>query len=129
MDITQVVEIPVNRKLTIDVPLGVPVGPIVIAYKPVLPTKRGTPKSDCLKGQTWISDGFDAPLALAEDTATYEPKTGSRGEEDDIKELAGSWKGDKDKKWEIFMRGVNGFSDDFMADGRLQGTDQEREWM
>lgn len=23
-------------------------------------------------------------------------------------------------KWEIFMRGVNGFSDDFMADGRSQ---------
>ena len=32
-----------------------------------------------------------------------------------------------DKDWEVFMHGINSFSDDFMADGRLQGKDQERE--
>ena len=32
-----------------------------------------------------------------------------------------------DKKWEVFMHGLNSFSDDFMAEGRLQDKDQERE--
>jgi antitoxin VapB len=32
-----------------------------------------------------------------------------------------------DKEWEIFLHGLNSFSDDFMADGRLQGKEQERE--
>ncbi len=34
----------------------------------------------------------------------------------------------KDKVWETMLEGLNGFSDDFMADGRPdQGEDQERE--
>jgi len=32
-----------------------------------------------------------------------------------------------DKEWEIFLHGLNSFSDDFMSAGRLQGTRQERE--
>ena len=32
-----------------------------------------------------------------------------------------------DKDWEVFMQGINSFSEDFMAEGRLQGNDQERE--
>jgi hypothetical protein len=62
MDVTQVIDVPANRKLTIDVPPGVPIGPIVIAYMPELPTKRGTPRLGCAKGQFWMSDDFDAPL-------------------------------------------------------------------
>ncbi|GBU23347.1 hypothetical protein R80B4_03264 [Fibrobacteres bacterium R8-0-B4] len=31
-----------------------------------------------------------------------------------------------DKEWEVFMHGLNSFSDDFMSDGRLQEVDQER---
>jgi len=33
-----------------------------------------------------------------------------------------------EKAWEIFMEGINGFSEDFMKDGRDQGEDQAREW-
>lgn len=33
----------------------------------------------------------------------------------------------KDKLWETFLHGLNGFTDDFMAEGRDQGTMQERE--
>ena len=33
----------------------------------------------------------------------------------------------KDKAWETFLHGIHSFSDDFMAEGRQQGTDQERE--
>jgi len=32
-----------------------------------------------------------------------------------------------DKEWEIFLHGVNGFSDDFMSEGRYQGVDRKRE--
>ena len=31
------------------------------------------------------------------------------------------------KIWETFEEGINGFSDDFMKDGRNQGSDQIRE--
>jgi antitoxin VapB len=33
----------------------------------------------------------------------------------------------KDQVWETFVSGVNSFTDDFMADGREQGSHQERE--
>jgi len=32
-----------------------------------------------------------------------------------------------DKEWEVFLHGLNSFSDDFMAEGRQQGSFQERE--
>ena len=32
-----------------------------------------------------------------------------------------------DKEWEVFMHGLNNFSDDYMSEGRLQGKDQVRE--
>ncbi|MCF7946649.1 MAG: antitoxin [Spirochaetia bacterium] len=32
-----------------------------------------------------------------------------------------------EKAWEIFMEGINEFSDDFMKEGREQGKVQERE--
>jgi len=31
------------------------------------------------------------------------------------------------KEWEVFMHGLDGFSNDFMSEGRLQGNDQKRE--
>ena len=33
----------------------------------------------------------------------------------------------KDKVWETFLEGLNGFTDDFMANGREQPEMQERE--
>jgi len=30
-----------------------------------------------------------------------------------------------DKEWEVFLHGLNSFSDDFMSEGRFQGIDQE----
>jgi antitoxin VapB len=32
-----------------------------------------------------------------------------------------------DKEWETFLHGLNGFSGDFMSEGRDQGIDQVRE--
>ena len=34
-----------------------------------------------------------------------------------------------DKEWEVFLHGLNSFSDDFMSEGRLQENDQEREML
>jgi antitoxin VapB len=31
------------------------------------------------------------------------------------------------KEWEVFMNGLNNFSDDFLSEGRSQEMDQERE--
>ncbi len=32
-----------------------------------------------------------------------------------------------EKSWEVFLHGLNSFTDDFMQDGRNQGIDQKRE--
>ena len=34
-----------------------------------------------------------------------------------------------DKEWEVFLHGLNNFSDDFMSEGRLQENDQVREML
>ena len=34
-----------------------------------------------------------------------------------------------DKEWEVFLHGLNSFSDDFMSKGRSQGTFREREML
>ena len=33
-----------------------------------------------------------------------------------------------DKEWEVFLHGLNNFSDDFMASGREEQAPQERAW-
>lgn len=33
----------------------------------------------------------------------------------------------QDKAWEVFLEGLSGFSPDFMAEGRDQGREQNRE--
>ena len=35
MTVTQTVEVPVNRRLTIDVPNEIPAGPVILAFTPV----------------------------------------------------------------------------------------------
>ena len=32
-----------------------------------------------------------------------------------------------DKEWEVFLHGLNSFSDDYMSEERFQGIDQERD--
>jgi hypothetical protein len=64
---SQIVDVPADRKLTIDVPPDVPVGrPIVITFteaeKSAYGPPRGKPVFGCAKGQFWMADDFDAPL-------------------------------------------------------------------
>ena len=63
MAITQTVEIPASHRLTIDVPLEVPAGPVILTFTPAkAEPKQRVPVFGCLKGQIWMSDDFDAPL-------------------------------------------------------------------
>ena len=32
-----------------------------------------------------------------------------------------------DREWEVFLHGLNSFSDDFLSEGRFQGKDPKRE--
>ena len=63
MTITQTIDIPASREITLKVPPEVPVGKTIIAFTPA---KTETPKGrlgfGCAKGQFKIADDFDAPL-------------------------------------------------------------------
>jgi hypothetical protein len=71
MFVSQIVDVPPSRKLTIDVPSDVPVGRVVIMFEPeeesMYGPPRGTPKLGCMKGQIWMADDFAAPMALVDD--------------------------------------------------------------
>jgi len=64
MTLTQTVEIPADRRLIIDVPLQIPVGPVILTFTPK--TAEQEPKKKrkigCLKGQIWMAEDFDEPL-------------------------------------------------------------------
>jgi len=68
MTVTKTVTIPANHRLTIDVPLEVPAGDVVLTFtstgpkKPTLVDLHGKRVRGCAKGQFWMSDDFDAPL-------------------------------------------------------------------
>jgi len=64
---SKIVDVPADRKLTIDVPSDVPVGrPIVITFTEAEKSAYGPPRGKrvfgCAKGQFWMADDFDAPL-------------------------------------------------------------------
>ena len=68
MSITQTVEIPVDHRLTIDVPPEVPAGraeirffPVSAGKEPVTEQKKQR-KFGCVKGDYWMADDFNAPL-------------------------------------------------------------------
>jgi len=64
MSITQTVEIPANRRLTIDVPREVPTGPVILTFTPKTAVQKQKKEREfgCAKGQFWMADDFDAPL-------------------------------------------------------------------
>jgi len=60
MTITQTVEIPADRRLTIDVPPEIPEGPVILTFTPA--GERKIPIFGCAKGQFHMAEDFDAPL-------------------------------------------------------------------
>ena len=63
MTITQTVEIPANRRLVIDVPREVPVGPVVLSFTPTAAQKKTVPPLSSLRGIDKGRDTLDAYFA------------------------------------------------------------------
>ena len=79
MTITQTIEIPADRRITLEVPKEIPAGKVVLTFTPKAAGQEPTteraaasegsplePKKErvpgCLKGQIWMAEDFDAPL-------------------------------------------------------------------
>jgi len=62
MSITQTVEIPANRRLTIDVPPEVPTGPVILTFTPAGTEPKKERVFGCARGQFKMADDFDDPL-------------------------------------------------------------------
>ena len=62
MTISQTLEIPANRRITIEVPREIPTGPIVLTFAPAKIELKKEREFGCLSGQIWMADDFDAPL-------------------------------------------------------------------
>ena len=70
MSYTQTIEVPANRRITLDVPPQIPVGQVILTLTPKTVSYQTVatqePKKErefgCLKGQIWMAEDFDAPL-------------------------------------------------------------------
>ena len=64
MTITQIIEIPANRRLTIDVPLEVPAGQAILTFTPKAAAQEQKKEREfgCVKGDYWMAEDFNAPL-------------------------------------------------------------------
>ena len=62
MTIEQIVEIPANRRLTIEVPREIPAGRTILAFTPVKTEQIKERGFGCAKGQFRMAEDFDAPL-------------------------------------------------------------------
>ena len=64
MTITQTIEVPANRRITLEVPHEIPTGPVILTFTPKAPVQE--PKKErefgCAKGQFWMAEDFNAPL-------------------------------------------------------------------
>ena len=62
MSVTQTVEIPDNRWLTIKVPPEIPTGPVILTFTPTGTEQKKVPVFGCAKGKYHMAEDFDAPL-------------------------------------------------------------------
>ena len=64
MSISQTVEIPANRLLTIEVPQEVPTGQVILTFTPKVAEQDQIKrrKVGSVKGDYWMAEDFDAPL-------------------------------------------------------------------
>jgi hypothetical protein len=62
MTVTQTVDIPADRRITLEVPREVPEGRTILTFTPAETPREKTPVFGCAKGQFRMADDFDAPL-------------------------------------------------------------------
>jgi len=61
MSITQTVEVPADRRLTIEVPCEVPMGPVILSFTPAK-SKTKTAKLGGWEGKIAMSTDFNEPM-------------------------------------------------------------------
>ena len=63
MTIEQIIEVPPNHRVIIDVPLEVPAGRVILTFTPEIVPKSGKRGGfGCAKGEFIMADDFDEPL-------------------------------------------------------------------
>jgi len=62
MTITQTVEIPADRRITLEVPREVPTGPVILTFTPAKAEQKRVPVFGSAKGKYRMAEDFDAPL-------------------------------------------------------------------
>jgi hypothetical protein len=62
MTITQTVEIPADRRITLDVPPQIPTKAVIITFTPAETEQKKVPVFGSAKGKYRMADDFDAPL-------------------------------------------------------------------
>jgi len=62
MTITQTVDIPADRRITLDVPREVPIGTVILTFTPASTEPLKERVFGCSKGMYRMADDFDAPL-------------------------------------------------------------------
>jgi len=62
MTITQTVEIPANRLITLEVPREIPSGQVILTFTPAKTEQKKVPVFGCAKGKYRMTEDFDAPL-------------------------------------------------------------------
>ena len=62
MTITQTVDKPADRRMTIEVPLEIPPGRTILTFTPAGQKHKKVPVFGCAKGQFKMAADFDEPL-------------------------------------------------------------------
>jgi hypothetical protein len=57
MSVTQTIEIPENRRVTLEIPREIPMGQVILTFTPALPMVESSEKSSANKPKTVGSDG------------------------------------------------------------------------
>ena len=63
MTITQTVDVPASRRLTIEVPREIPPGQVILTFTPKAAEQDKKEREfGCVKGDYWMAEDFNAPL-------------------------------------------------------------------
>jgi hypothetical protein len=62
MTITQTIDVPANRRITLDGPREVPTGPVILTFTPAKPEQNKERVFGCANGRFKMAEDFDEPL-------------------------------------------------------------------
>jgi hypothetical protein len=64
MNVTQTIEVPASRRVTLNIPPEIPTGSVILTFtpKPAEQEQKKEREFGCAKGDYWMAEDFDAPL-------------------------------------------------------------------